>query len=175
MVVASADFKAKELVLVAGAQSVSKKATTTSISIGMHKINDSDVELFLPPSGINLKSGYVSPFWSVQQAAEPNLVLNFKEIDIGDVKVRVPILVNQKKVRKGDVLTWCKDAAVSGPPPKKPKTFQKTAKKRRTRPKSPKASLSQICPSVLWELRASPKHFNAQHNNDVAKKSMSEV
>ena len=119
-VVASADFKAKELVLVAGAQTVSKKGTNTSISIGMYKMNDKDVELFLQPAGVNLKSGWVSPFWSVQQAAEPNLVLNFKEIDVGGVKVRVPILVNQKKVRKGDVLNWCKDP-VKEPPSKKPK------------------------------------------------------
>ena len=113
MVVASMDFKAKELVLVAAATTLAKKASNTSICVGDYEVNNVVFQLHLPSATVNLKKDqhtWAVPFWSVQQSEKPNMVLDYVERVVGDTHVQVPILCNPKKIKKGEVLTWNKEA-----------------------------------------------------------------
>ena len=102
------DFKAKELVLVAAATTVTHKSTATSIDLGIYELNKMSFHMFLPVAIVNLKKDthhWAVPFWSVQNSNAPNMMLNFVEQKVGDTIVNVPTLINPKRIKKGDVLS----------------------------------------------------------------------
>ena len=129
LVLCKTEAKKDELCLVASSTSVSRKYASTSISLGQLQLPGSphSFKVYLPKDSVQFKKEeltWVSPFWMVQQEAEsPNLVMQFQQVVIDDVKIPIPMLVNKKKIPPMTLLTVDRGAnalpAAAGSPSKK--------------------------------------------------------
>jgi hypothetical protein len=120
MVMVTKNFKAGSLHIVASSSRVDKTKAGGSIGLGKFDVGGEAkhhylLKHFVPPidsKGDLNKSAWVAPFWLVKQVEDPddaNMNVVFTQVQIGNITVQVPSLVNKTDMKVGDelyVLKW---------------------------------------------------------------------
>ena len=69
-------------------------------------------------------AAFIAPFWSVRKTATQDETVNMqlinKEVKVGEKKIKIPTLVNERALKEGEMLVWYRPPALSELEPLEP-------------------------------------------------------